>query len=113
MPEYELRLRFTAADAYQAVRLAGAWADTCAAEYGTRHAGLAAVEGPPHCDWCGTALFPDFEGNWHDRHGDFRCPEVSEDHTDHLHEPAPSTPTPPVQSADNSARSGEEMVSDG
>lgn len=39
MPEYELRLRFTAADDHQADRLADAWADTCAAEYSTRFAG--------------------------------------------------------------------------
>lgn len=117
MPEYELRLRFIAANADQADRLAEAWAGTCAAEYGTRYAGcretsteppgLSAVPNgtvnpvqvqtwgkptpltaPPHCDWCGTAIFPDFENNWHDRHGDFHCPEVSEDHTDHVHEPA-------------------------
>lgn len=43
MPEYELRLRFTAADDGQASRLAAAWADTCAAEYGTRMAGLQPV----------------------------------------------------------------------
>lgn len=40
MPEYELRLRFTAADGSQASRLAEAWAGTCAAEYGTTYAGL-------------------------------------------------------------------------
>lgn len=36
MPEYELRLRFTAGGDFQAWRLAKAWADTCAAEYDTR-----------------------------------------------------------------------------
>ena len=40
MPEYALRLDFTAADNAQAERLAAAWADTCAAEYGTRYRGL-------------------------------------------------------------------------
>lgn len=44
MPEYELRLRFTAADGLQASRLADAWACTCAAEYGTRYAGFTLVE---------------------------------------------------------------------
>lgn len=43
MPEYEMRLRFTAADDGQASRLAAAWADTCAAEYGTVYAGLQLV----------------------------------------------------------------------
>ena len=45
MPEYELRLRFTAANGAQASRLAEAWADTCAAEYGTRYGGLWVVAG--------------------------------------------------------------------
>lgn len=40
MPEYRLTLDFTAADDAQAERLAEAWADTCAAEYGTRYAGF-------------------------------------------------------------------------
>lgn len=40
MPEYRLSLDFTAADDAQAERLALAWADTCAAEYGTRYAGF-------------------------------------------------------------------------
>ena len=40
MPEYRLSLDFTAADDAQAERLAEAWAGTCAAEYGTRMAGL-------------------------------------------------------------------------
>ena len=44
MPEYEMRLRFTAADGLQASRLAEAWAGTCAAEYGTRYAGIELVE---------------------------------------------------------------------
>lgn len=47
MPEYELRLRFTAADDAQAERLAEAWADTCAAEYGTRMAGFERID--QHC----------------------------------------------------------------
>lgn len=40
MPDYRLSLDFTAADDAQAARLALAWADTCAAEYGTRMAGF-------------------------------------------------------------------------
>jgi len=36
MPDYDLVLRFTAADDEQAERLALAWAGTCRAEYGTR-----------------------------------------------------------------------------
>ena len=40
MPEYRLSLDFTAADDTQAARLAEAWAGTCAAEYGTRYAGV-------------------------------------------------------------------------
>lgn len=84
MPEYELRLRFTAADDAQAQRLAEAWAGTCAAEYSTRYAGVHRVEdgtlcaerghmpllnggcqvcgvrppGPPPvaCEWCGRAI---------------------------------------------------------
>ena len=44
MPEYELRLRFTAANGLQASRLAEAWADTCAAEYGTRYAGVQRID---------------------------------------------------------------------
>lgn len=48
MPDYEMRLRFTAADDAQAQRLARAWADTCAAEYGTRYAGV----------WCGRCTTP-------------------------------------------------------
>ena len=43
MPEYEMRLRFKAADVHQAARLAEAWADTCAGEYGTRYAGFGYV----------------------------------------------------------------------
>lgn len=43
MPEYELRLRFTAASDFQAWRLGSAWAETCAAEYGTRYAGLVRI----------------------------------------------------------------------
>ena len=80
-------LRFTAADNAQAERLALAWSDTCAAEYGTRLVHLRPAP-TPHCDWCGTALIPDFEGNWHDRHGDFTCPAASPDKNDDRHEPA-------------------------
>lgn len=47
MPEYELRLRFTAASSTQASRLAQAWAGTCAAEYNTRYAGFRQVK-PTH-----------------------------------------------------------------
>ena len=47
MPEYEMRLRFTAADGSQASRLAEAWAGTCAAEYGTRYCGIWVVEEEP------------------------------------------------------------------
>ena len=67
MPEYELRLRFTAANGLQASRLAEAWAGTCAAEYGTTYAGLwLAVGSQPSthpvdvsavaCAWCGRAV---------------------------------------------------------
>ncbi len=37
---YAIRLDFTAASDEQAERLAAAWADTCAAEYGTTYQGL-------------------------------------------------------------------------
>lgn len=40
MPEYELRLRYEAADDFQAWRLGHAWAETCSAEYGTREPGV-------------------------------------------------------------------------
>lgn len=46
MPEYEMRLRFTAADDSQATRLAQSWSDTCGAEYGTRYAGLTPAISP-------------------------------------------------------------------
>lgn len=72
MPEYELRLRFTAADGNQASRLAAAWADTCAAEYGTCYAGLQVVSGrlldsvdelTVACEWCGRAI-RQADGDW-------------------------------------------------
>jgi hypothetical protein len=44
MPEYRLSLDFTAADDTQAERLAEAWAGTCAAEYGTRMAGVDRID---------------------------------------------------------------------
>ena len=66
MPEYRLSLDFTAADDAQAERLAEAWADTCAAEYGTRMAGWHEVGSQPSthpvdlsavaCEWCGRAI---------------------------------------------------------
>lgn len=40
MPEYEWVQRFSAADDAQAERLALAWSDTCAAEYGARLEGV-------------------------------------------------------------------------
>ena len=56
MPEYRLSLDFTAADDAQAERLALAWADTCAAEYGTRMAGFERIDpdtGDPCRHWLG------------------------------------------------------------
>ena len=50
MPEYRLSLDFTAADDTQAERLAEAWADTCAAEYGTRYGGVQRLA--PHTTGC-------------------------------------------------------------
>jgi hypothetical protein len=47
MPEFELRLRFNAANAVQADRLAVSWAETCTAEYGTRYAGWVRAEDEP------------------------------------------------------------------
>ena len=40
---YVMQLEFGAADDAQASRLAQAWADTCAAEYGTKYLGFTEV----------------------------------------------------------------------
>lgn len=59
MPEYEMRLRFTAASDTQAERLAEAWAGTCAAEYGTTYCGFQLVADAGRtaaCEWCGRAI---------------------------------------------------------
>lgn len=74
VPEYRLSLDFTAADGLQASRLAAAWADTCAAEYGTRYRGIELVGGQPSthpvdvsavaCEWCGRAIRQEFGSTW-------------------------------------------------
>lgn len=104
MPEYELRLRFTAADDQQAARLALAWADTCAAEYSTRLAGFERLtrdvtaevlagmrEIPTACGWCGRAIARSaHRGTWLAVKGEERCYDpqhCDQNYNDAQHEP--------------------------
>jgi hypothetical protein len=61
MPDYYLRLTFGAANDRQAQRLGMAWADTCAAEYGTRDPVVTpAGSGRPSADY--GSVWPELRG---------------------------------------------------